>query len=200
MSQVDELITFLTATQHWLKSGRVGSFLQSICIRIYGSTRSFDFPAETRFGKVLIQLKKFYSMKLAIKECVGSDKYAAFNFDNDIYAPRLIDDEVWSLMERVIKAAGPLLLLIRLGDLQSGTLSKLRGTSDYIKTLMVQTGDGSLEDQIADCYHNRVADLESDAANAAYMIDPQFVAKSREASPELMNSFWTVAEKFWDMH
>ena len=194
--QVEELINFLTAAQHWLKSGRVGSFLQSLCIRIYGSTRAFDFPAETRFGKVLIQLKKFHSMKLAIKECVGSDKYEGFNFENDIFYPRLIDDEVWELMERVIKAAGPLLLVIRLGDLQSGTLSKLRGTTDYIKTLMVQTGDGSLEDQIADCFHNRVTSLESDAANAAYMIDPQFVTKSRDASPELMNSFWTVTKNF----
>ena len=193
--QIMELIEFVTAAQHWFKSGRVGSFLQSICIRIYGSTRSFDFPAETRFGKVLIQLAKFNSMKLAIKECVGSDKYQAFEFENDIFAPRLDDDEVWQLIERVLDKAGPLLLLIRLGDLKSGTLSKLRGTTDYIKTLMVQTGDGSLEDEIANCFHNRVGALESDAANAAYMIDPQFISQSRDAPAELMNSFWLVTKK-----
>jgi len=89
---------FLTAAQHWLRTGRVGSFLQSICLRMYGSTRSFEFPAETRFGKVLLQAKKFFSMKDAILECVNSEKYKDFNFDNDIFAPRLRDPEVWDLM------------------------------------------------------------------------------------------------------
>ena len=193
--QVEELMGFVTGAQHWFKTGRVGSFLQTICLRLYGSTRNFDFPAETRFGKVLVQVKKFFSMKAAIRECVHSEKYKDFNFDNDIYSPRLDDDEVWNLMSRIIKSAGPMLLLIRLGDLKSGTLSKLRDTTNYLRTLFVQTGDGSLEDQIADCFHARVQDVESDVANAAYMIDPQFVSKSRDAPAELMQSFWKVAKK-----
>ena len=195
MLQVDECLKFIVDAQNWFKTGRVGSFLQSICMRIYGSTRKFVNPAETRFGKVLIQIKKFHSMQFAIKECVGSEKYRRFNFDNDIFAPRLEDNEIWDLMDRILKCAGPLLLLIRLGDMQSGTLSKLRGTTDYIKTLLVQTGDGSLEDEIANCFHNRVSAMESDAANAAYMIDPQFVSKSRDVPPELMTSFWKVVRK-----
>ena len=78
---------FVTGAQHWFKTGRVGSFLQTICLRLYGSTRNFDFPAETRFGKVLVQLKKIFSMKAAIRECVHSEKYKDFNFDNDVYSP-----------------------------------------------------------------------------------------------------------------
>ena len=192
--QVEELMGFVTGAQHWFKTDRVGSFLQTR-LRLYGSTRNFDFPAETRFGKVLVQVKKFFSMKAAIRECVHSEKYKDFNFDNDIYCPRLDDDEVWNLMSRIIKSAGPMLLLIRLGDLKSDTLSKLRGTTNYLRTLFVQTGDGSLEDQIAGCFHARVQDVESDVANAAYMIDPQFVSKSRDAPAELMQSFWKVAKK-----
>ena len=134
-------------------------------------------------------------MKAAIQECVNSEKYADFNFDNDIFAPRLKDNEVWDLMQRIIKSAGPILLLIRLGDLKAGTLSKLRGTTNYLRTLFVETGDGSLEDKIAECFHERVASIESDVANCAYMIDPQFVAQSRDAPADLMRSFWKVAKK-----
>ena len=158
-------------------------------------------------------------MKLALQECVKSEKYLTYNFDNDVYAPRILTDgnavaatgasasasavstaagsliDCWSLMEKICEHAGPLLLLIRLGDLRQATLSKLRGTVDYMKTLMVVTGDGSLEDQIAQCFHKRVKDLESPVADCAYMIDPQFIAKSREAPAPLMKKFWQVSRK-----
>ena len=101
----------------------------------------------------------------------------------------------WNLMSRITKCSGPILLIIRLGDLKQATLSKLKGTVDYVKRLMVETDTDSLEDQIAKCFHNRVEDLESDVANAAYCIDPQFVRRSKDAPREVMDSFWKVSRQ-----
>ena len=134
-------------------------------------------------------------MKLALQQCVGGDQYTRYNFADDVYADKIENDDVWDLQSRVINCGSPLLLIVRLGDMKQGTLSKLKGTVDYVKTLMVETGDGSLEDQIAHIFHDNVSDLESDAANAAYIIDPQFVHKSSNASTAVMDSFWKVARQ-----
>ena len=61
-----------------------------------------------------------------------SEEYVNFNFDNDSFAPRITDRAVWTLIQRILKAAGPILLLIRLADIRGPTLSKLKGTLDYI--------------------------------------------------------------------
>ena len=162
-------------------------------------------------------------MKLAIQELCRSDKYSGYDFENDVYAPRVLGStdavpataieasassqatatdvvanptgNIWELMERITELAGPLLLLIRLGDLRQATLSKLRATTDYIKTLMVVTGDGTLADEIAKCYHRFVGELESPVADCVYMVDPQFVANSRDAPAALMANFWAVSRK-----
>ena len=159
-------------------------------------------------------------MKLALQELCRSDKYSEYEFENDVYAPRILGNadaaavadasaanqasavvtanptgDVWELMERITELAGPVLLLIRLGDMGQATLSKLRATTDYIKTLMVVTGDGSLADEIAKVYHRWVGDLESPVADCVYMVDPQFVAKSINAPATLMANFWTVSRK-----
>ena len=127
-------------------------------------------------------------MKLALQQCVGGPQYTRYNFADDVYADRIVQDDVWDLQSRIIKCLGPLLLIVRLGDMKKGTLSKLKGTVDYVKSLMVETGDGSLEDKIAHIFHDNVGDLESDVASAAYVIDPQFVHKSKNVTIEVMNS------------
>ena len=70
-------------------------------------------------------------------------------------------------MTRVAKAAGPVLLLLRLADSNASSLSKLKGTVDYVTSLMVDTGDNTLEDQIDVAFHDRVPELECDVVNAA---------------------------------
>ena len=50
----------------------------------------------------------------------------------------------------------------------------------------------TLEDKIATAFHNRAPELESNIADAAWIIDPQFVDKSRKSSSELMRHFWEV--------
>ena len=185
----------MTTAQKWFSTAKVGPYLQKICKRMYGSTRSFKFPADTRFAGKLLQIKQFFNMNLAIQQCVTSERYKRYNFDDDVYAERLENEDVWELMSRIINCAGPLLLLVRLGDLKQATLSKLKGTVDHIKRLMVETGDGSLEDEIANIFHEKVCDLESDVASAAYIIDPQFVHESKDATRAVMDSFWKVSRQ-----
>ena len=85
------------------------------------------------------------------------------------------------------------MLFLRLGDSNSPTLSKRKGTVDHIATLMIDSGENTLEDQIAEAFHNRAGELECDVSNAAYVLDPQFVSRSRHAGVEVMRSFWRVA-------
>ena len=89
--------------------------------------------------------------------------------------------------------AGPILLLLRLADGNGATLSKLKGTLEYIRSIMVDEGDNTLEDQICTAFHNRAPELECDISSAAYVLDPQFVNKSRNTDTSVMNSFWKVA-------
>ena len=129
----------------------------------------------------------------AIQCLVQCSEYRRFEFQNDIFAERLADREVWSVMERITKKAGPVLLLLRLADGNGATLSKLKGTLEYIRSVMVDEGDNTLEDQISTAFHNRAPELECDISNAAYVLDPQFVNKSRNADTMVMNSFWKVS-------
>ena len=185
----------MTDAQKWFSTGKVGPSLQQICTRTYGSTRAFKFPAETRFAGKLLQIKQFFSMKLALRQCVGREQYTRYNFDDDIFAERIEQDAVWNLQSRFVNCTGPLLLLVRLGDMAKGTLSKLKGTVDYVGSLLEETGDGSLEDQVAAIFHDNKGDLESDVANAAYCIDPQFVSQSKDATTKVMDSFWKVSRQ-----
>jgi len=132
-------------------------------------------------------------MREAIYELVTSEEYRRFEFENDVFAPRLQSSTVWDLMERTTTACGPILLLLRLADSNAATLSKVKGTVDYIKTLMKDGGEDTLEDQICVAFHNRAPELECDIANAAYVLDPQFIKQSRHADADVMASFWKIA-------
>ena len=107
----------------------------------------------------------------------------------------IIGGDMWDLLDVVIKACGPLLLLLRLADSNAPTLSKLRATVDMVKSKMIDTGNQTLTDRIATCFHNRADALCSDIANAAYVLDPQFIQKSRNAPADVMVSFWKVARE-----
>jgi len=131
-------------------------------------------------------------MKKALQELVHSDKYTRYDFADDTFAERIAGDDLWSLMSRITKCAGPILLLLRLGDSNQSSLSKLKATVDYITTIMVDTGEDTLEDKIAQCFHDRVDEFVCDVANAAYIIDQQFVTISKDATAEVMLSFWKV--------
>ena len=175
---VHELLEWMTDCQKWFSTGKLGPLLLSFCVKHYGTSRAFFFPADTRFAGKLLQIKRFLDMQGALQQCVMSAEYLRFNFLDDIFAPRISSPDVWSLMDRITKTAGPVLLLLRLADSNAATLSKLKGTVDYVKKLMLDTGGNTLEDQICTAFHNRADELDSPIANAAYVIDPSLCPKA----------------------
>lgn len=135
-------------------------------------------------------------MRDALQQLVESEEYTRFDFEGDVFAKALSDGDVFRKMARICRAAGPVLLLLRIADSNSSSLSKLKGTVDYISSLMIDNGNHTLEDQIAVAFHNRSPELECDVSNAAYVLDPQFVSKSRNNSDtNVMKSFWKVSRE-----
>ena len=133
-------------------------------------------------------------MRDALQRCVQSDEYKRFEFqDDDVFAACISGREVWSLAARITKTAGPVLLLLRLADTNLPTLSKLKGTCDYIKSVMNTDEEDTLEAKICTAFNHRASELDCDIANAAYVLDPQFVSKSKSADHTVMSSFWRVA-------
>ena len=196
IEEIDNLLTWMTEAQKWFSTNKLGPLLQKFCIQNYGCSRSFIFPAMTRFAGKLLQLKRFLSMKIALKQLVQSVHYIRFEFENDSYAARISGRSLWRLIERVTSTAGPILLLLRLADSSNAaTLSKLTGTVNHIKTKMLDSGNDTLEDKICVAFQNRSPELECDIASAAYVLDPQFIMSSRNTTSAIMDAFWRVAQK-----
>ena len=197
IDEVAKLLEWMTMTQKWFSTNRLGPLLKKFCEEHYGCSKAFVWPAETRFGGRLLQMKRFFSMKAALQQCVQSAEYLRFDFEEDDIAPKISGSELWILIHRIVKAAGPILLLMRLADMKSATLSKMKGTVDYIDKCMdtIQSEANTLEDNICVAWRTRLPELQSDIATAAWVIDPQFVAKSRGADSDVMESFWSVCRK-----
>ena len=51
-------------------------------------------------------------MKSALQLLVQSSQYTRFGFVNDTFKVRILDNDVWDLMESIINTAGPVLLLL----------------------------------------------------------------------------------------
>ena len=131
-------------------------------------------------------------MKAALQQLVQSAQYLRFQFDPDPFAMRISGRALWELIERVVSTCGLILYLLRLSDSNAATLSKLKGTDDHIKTKMTDQGNDTLEDKICVAFHNRCPELECDISSAAYVLDPQFIMKSRKPTSEIMSAFWRV--------
>ena len=141
-------------------------------------------------------MKRFLSMQEALKSTVQSAQYIRFEFVDDTFKNAIVGNEKWTLMRRIVDLTGPILLLLRLADSNAATMSKLKATVDYLKaSKFVDTGRDTLEDKIAVAFINRAPEFECDIASAAYVLDPQFVFKSRNANRDVMNAFWRVARK-----
>ena len=132
-------------------------------------------------------------MKAALISLVQSAKYLRFELEGDVFAPRIGQDTVWRLIERIVTKCGPILLLLRLADSNAPTLCKIKGTLEYLKTKFVDTGSNSLEDKICVAFNNRAPEFECDIASAAYVLDPQFIKSSRMTPRDVMRSFWEVS-------
>ena len=78
-------------------------------------------------------------MKGLLRRVVNSGVYQEKNFVDDPFPNKVLAADVWSLMERVIKCMGPLLLLCRLADGQKPVISKLYGTQLYVREQIEQS-------------------------------------------------------------
>ena len=193
--QVAALIVTITEAQHWFNTNKTRPLVDIACQDHYGCSKAFKFPAVTRFAGKLIQIKRFYDMKSALQSVVQSADYLRFEFEDDTVAPVISGIEIWAEMDVVVEAMGPLLLLLRLADSNAPTLSKVKGTVDLVASKMVDTGNDTVSDRICACFHRMVPELTSDIANAAYVLDPQFIEKSKHADQSVMRSFWLVARE-----
>jgi len=193
IDEISDLTIFINDAQHWFSTSKLRPLLKEFCVQHYGTSRSFYFPSVTRFAGKLLQIKRFLSMKAALQQLVQSAQYIRFQFDADPFAMRISGRALWELIERVISTCGPILHLLRLSDSNAATLSKLKGTVDYIKSKMTDQGNDTLEDKICVAFHNRCPELECDISSAAYVLDPQFIMKSRKPTREVMSAFWKVS-------
>ena len=102
-------------------------------------------------------------------------------------------------VDRVLLCA-PLIMLVRLGDTPSGTLSKLRKNvlwcNEQFEQVneMTQDGGDNLESGMHDCWAARMPEFMSPVADAAYVLDPQWVNESNDAGAVTMENFWNIAK------
>ena len=99
IEEIKELTEWLLDDQKWFSTGKVGSLLKSHCIRLYKTTRSFIFPAETRFAGKLLQIKRFLLMKDALQTLVRGEEYQRFEFEDDLFASRIESTALWTLVD-----------------------------------------------------------------------------------------------------
>ena len=86
-------------------------------------------------------------MKEVLQALVQSAQYERFEFENDIFKDKIIDSDIWETVEVVTKDVGPILLLLRLTDSNTPSLSKLKVTMDHIKSTMTDPDeDGTLKE------------------------------------------------------
>ena len=111
--------------QHWFSTTKVQALLQVQCKHEFKHELHFVWPAETRFAGKLLQIKRLLRLKRALRATIRSAEYIEYNFSDDTVDNIVLGDAFWKLCEKVEKTAAPLLLLVRLGDCEAGTLSKL---------------------------------------------------------------------------
>lgn len=126
-----ELNEWLTDAQHWFSTHACASFLTQQVQP--GGCAHFIWSAVTRYCDILLKMKRFYGMKELLRRVVNSGVYQEKHFVEDPFPVKILAADVWTLMARVIKCMGPLLLLCRLADGQKPVISKLYGTLLYVR-------------------------------------------------------------------
>ena len=211
-----ELNAWLTDAQHWFSTHACTSFLKHQARP--GECTRFVWPAVTRYCGVLLKIKRFFRMKELLRRVVNSGVYQEKNFVDDPFPAKILAADVWSLMERVIKCMGPLLLLCRLADGQKPVISKLYGTHLYVREQMEQsataagtyyffyhhppiphhpphnTGADSVEEKIRDVFLTRWSEMQSPIVSATYLLDPLWVDQSKNAATCHIR-LWELARK-----
>ena len=131
IEELSELNEWITDAQHWFSTHACASFL--IQQKQPNECARFIWPAVTRYCGVFLKIKRFHSMKELLRRVVNSGVYQEKFFVEDPFPAKIMAADVWTLMGRVIKCMGPLLLLCRLADGQKPVISKLYGTQLYVR-------------------------------------------------------------------
>ena len=196
IEELQELDQWITDAQHWFSTHACSSFIKEQAEK--GEKTAFVWPTVTRYCGVLLKIKRFNEMKNLLRRVVKSAVYQEKNFVNDPFAAKILGDEVWALMDRVIKTMGPLLLLCRLADGQKPVISKLYGTQLYVRKLFEDSaaaaGANSLEEKMCKVFLSRWPEMQSDIVSATYMLEPLFVEQSRN-SVDCTVKLWIIARK-----
>lgn len=194
--ELEELNSWMSDAQHWFSSHACAAMLKQLAEP--GEPCRFVWPAVTRYCGVLLKMKRFRQMKDLLRRVVSSGVYKEKNFKDDPFPAKILDAEVWQLMDRVIATMGPLLLLCRLSDGQKPVISKLYGTQLYVRhhmeSVAMEAGDASVERKICDSFLRRWSEMQSDIVSATYMLDPLFVDKSKDAA-ECTVKLWKLVRK-----
>ena len=196
IEQLQELDEWITDAQHWFSTHACSSFLKEQAQ--HGEKTAFVWPAVTRYCGVMLKIKRFSEMKNLLRRVVKSAVYQEKHFANDPFPAKILSDEVWTIMDRVITTMGPLLLLCRLADGQKPVISKLHGTQLYVRKLIEDSaaagGVDSLEEKICKVFLSRWSEMQSDIVSATYMLEPLFVEQSQN-SVDCTVKLWTLARK-----
>ena len=203
---IDALVrleNFVIDAQHWFSTHAVRAMLVDHAHANEPTT--FTWPAPTRYCGKLLQIRRFFKMKELLRRVCNSGVYLDKNFkpaqpadDFDPIKTKILGDEIWPVMEAVTESLGPLLLLCRLADGQKGVLSKLHITQKYVRAQMTALaaakGEGSVAADVLVYLESRWAEMQSDVAKAAYVLDPQFVLTSK-TDVECTLELWKIAKE-----
>ena len=201
LDQVAKLVETVIDIQNWFGGNqKVAAILNNMCLKVYGQTRKFLWAPETCFVKILLLLKQFKRLMGALRATVEGDAYKSLHSVDTSIDDKITGEVMWDELDRVLLAA-PLMCLVRLGDTAGSTLSKLRKTVlwvnekfEAVKDITQVDGD-ELEGLMYNCWLDRMEEFQSPIANAAYMLDSQWVNESRNAGAVVMENFWAIAKE-----
>lgn len=197
--ELSDLNEWITDAQHWFSTHAMKGLIQQLAQP--GESKTFIWPACTRYCGTLLKIKRFREMRELLRRVVSSGVYVEKNFKEDPIKSKVLAAEMWSLMDKVIKIMGPLLLLCRLADGQKPVMSKLYGTQLYVRekieSVAEESAIGSVERKISAVFLTRWKEMQSDIVSATYCLEPLFVDNSKNAAGCIIK-LWQLARKVTD--
>ena len=93
ITELNELNSWLSDTQHWFSSHACASLLKQLAGP--GEPCRFIWPAVTRYCGVLLKIKRFRQMKDLLCRVVSSGVYQEKNFKDDPFPENIMGADVW---------------------------------------------------------------------------------------------------------
>jgi hypothetical protein len=162
---------------------------------------------DSRFGMCIFSRLRDLELRPVYQSVVADPRYLAENFSSDVVKPRILDEERWDRHFEYSKMMWPFLRLMKLGDSQKPTLSKLVGRVKQVEahlTKMIDDYEEAGEYDLAEIA--RQIDIQKDEgghwtklrsqfAQAAYVLDPEFYESKPWSDEEARLALMEVTEK-----